>query len=157
MKKIKIIYWIVTVLFAAFMIFTSVPDILMAPDAVTFLNHLGYPNYFIPFIGVAKVLGCIAILVPGFPRIKEWAYAGLAFDLIGATYSAIATDGFQPSISFMLLPILLCGLSYFLYHKKTDLQLKTTNRGRTNKLRKEFRYIRFIQMRLITIMAKEIC
>ena len=76
MKRIKIIYWTVTILFAAFMIFTAIPDILMAPDAVTFMNQLGYPNYFIPFIGIAKVLGCIAILVPGFPRIKEWAYAG---------------------------------------------------------------------------------
>jgi uncharacterized membrane protein YphA (DoxX/SURF4 family) len=127
MKKIKIIYWVVTILFAAFMIFTAIPDILMTPEAITFMKNLGYPNYFIPFIGVAKVLGCIAILVPGFPRIKEWAYAGLAFDLIGATYSAISSGGFNPSISFMLLPILFFCLSYFYYHKKTELQLKTAN------------------------------
>lgn len=126
MKKIKIIYWIVTVLFAAFMFFTAIPDVLMAPGAIAFMDHLGYPNYFTPFIGVAKVLGCIAILVPGFPRIKEWAYAGLAFDLIGATYSAISSDGFHPSVSFMLLPVLLFCRSYFYYHKKTGLQLKTT-------------------------------
>ena len=122
MKKTKTIYWIITILFAAFMIYTAIPDILMVPEAVTFMNHLGYPNYFMPFIGWAKVLGCIAILVPGFPRIKEWAYAGLAFDLIGATYSAVATDGFQPSIAFMLLPIIFCGLSYFYYHKITGVQ-----------------------------------
>ncbi|MEP7142247.1 MAG: DoxX family protein [Ferruginibacter sp.] len=125
MKKTKIIYWVVTALFAALMIFSAVPDILMTPETIIFMNHLGYPDYFIPFIGIAKILGCIAILVPGFPRIKEWAYAGLAFDIIGATYSGIATDGLQLPMTFMLLPILLCILSYFYYHKKNDLQLKS--------------------------------
>src|SRR3954470_14106256 len=93
MKKTKIIYWIITGLFAGFMIFTAIPDILVVPDAVDFMVKLGYPVYFIPFIGVAKVLGGIAILIPGFPRIKEWAYAGLMFDLIGAAYSVSASMG----------------------------------------------------------------
>ena len=118
MKKIKIIYWVITILFAGFMIFTAVPDVLMVPAAVKFMTELGYPKYFIPFIGVAKVLGSIAILIPGFPRIKEWAYAGLAFDLIGATYSVICKYGITPSIIFMILTLVFCGLSYFYYHKK---------------------------------------
>ena len=120
MKKTKALYWIITGLFSAFMLFTAVPDILSSPDAVKLINHLGYPNYFIPFIGVAKLLGIIAILIPGFPRIKEWAYAGLAFDLIGATYSAIATDGFQPPVLFMVLPITFLFLSHYLGHKKME-------------------------------------
>ena len=118
MKKTRTLYWIITLLFSAFMIFSSVPDILLVPDALTFMHHLGYPNYFIQFIGIAKVLGIIAILIPGFPKIKEWAYAGLAFDLIGATYSQSATDGFHPQLSFMLLPILFLVVSYILYHKR---------------------------------------
>ena len=118
MKKTKIFYWIVTGLFSAFMLFSAIPDILSVPDAITVMNHLGYPNYIIPFLGVAKLLGIIAILIPGFPRIKEWAYAGLFFDLVGATYSAIATDGLLPQVSFMLLPIGFLFLSYILYHKK---------------------------------------
>ena len=65
MKKTKVLYWIITGLFSAFMLFASVPDILSTPDAVKFMNHLGYPNYFIPFIGVAKLLGVTAILIPG--------------------------------------------------------------------------------------------
>src|SRR5882724_12122315 len=105
MKKTKIFYWIITGLFSAFMLFSAIPDILIVPDSITFMNGLGYPTYIIPFLGVAKLLGIIAILIPGYPRIKEWAYAGLFFDLIGATYSAIAHDGLQPQISFMLLPI----------------------------------------------------
>ena len=118
MKKNKILYWTITGLFSAFMLFSAVPDILVVPDAIAFMTHLGYPKYFIPFIGVAKLLGVIAILVPGFPRIKEWAYAGLFFDLIGATYSQVANDGFQPAILFMVLPIALLFISYSLYHKK---------------------------------------
>jgi hypothetical protein len=118
MKKKNTLYWIITGLFSAFMLFSAVPDILVIPDAVKFMTHLGYPRYIIAFLGVAKLLGVIAILVPGFPRIKEWAYAGLFFDLIGATYSGIANDGFQPGVLFMVLPIALLFVSYALYHKK---------------------------------------
>lgn len=118
MKKNNILYWTITGLFSAFMLLSAVPDILVVPDAVTFMNHLGYPRYFIPFIGVAKLLGVIAILIPGYPRIKEWAYAGLVFDLIGATYSQIANDGFQPAVLFMVLPLVFVFLSYSLYHKR---------------------------------------
>jgi hypothetical protein len=118
MKKINIIYWIITGLFSAFMLFSSVPDILSTPDAITFMNKLGYPNYIIPFLGIAKLLGIIAILIPGFPLIKEWAYAGLFFDLIGATYSNIAVAGMDPQILFMVLPISFLFISYYLYHKR---------------------------------------
>lgn len=100
------------------MLFSAIPDILLSPDAVTFMNHLGYPVYFLPFIGIAKVLGVIAIVIPGYPRIKEWAYAGLSYDLIGAIYSVIATEGFQLSILVLLLPIAFLVFSYTLYHKR---------------------------------------
>jgi len=112
MKKNKIIYWIVTTLFIAFMIFTAIPEILNTAESVAFMDHLGYPAYFNQFIGIAKILGCIAILIPGYPRIKEWAYAGLAFDLAGAIYSMIAVDGFQVPMLFMLVPIVLGTISY---------------------------------------------
>jgi hypothetical protein len=118
MKKTNIFYWIITGLFAAFMLFSSIPDIMMVPDAVTMITGLGYPKYLIPFLGVAKLLGVIVILLPGFPRLKEWAYAGLFFDLIGATYSIISTGGFQASVLFMVLPIGFLFLSYYLWHKK---------------------------------------
>jgi hypothetical protein len=117
MKKTKAIYWIFTGLFGAFMIFSALPDVMVVKDAVTLMTHLGYPMYFIPFIGIMKVLGVIEILIPGYPRIKEWAYAGLFFDLIGATFSAIAADGFMPQVLFMLLPMSLGALSYIYYHK----------------------------------------
>ena len=126
MKKINITYWIITAIFAAFMLFSAIPDILVAPDAVAMVTGLGYPKYFIPFIGVAKLLGVVAILIPGFTRLKEWAYAGLFFDLVGATYSAIAAYGFHTAVLFMVLPLGFLFLSYFLWHKKFELRKRTT-------------------------------
>src|SRR6187549_2578389 len=113
MKKTKIIYWIVTGIFAAFMLFSAIPDILLVPDAVMMITGLGFPKYIIPFLGVAKLLGVIAILIPGFKRVKEWAYAGLFFDLIGATYSMIALQGLQLPMTFMILPIGFLFGSYY--------------------------------------------
>ncbi|HEY4654024.1 MAG TPA: DoxX family protein [Cyclobacteriaceae bacterium] len=118
MKKTNILYWIFTGLFGAFMMFSAIPDILVTPDAITFITGLGYPKYLIAFLGVAKALGVIAIVVPGFPRIKEWAYAGLFFDLIGATYSGIAANGFDPMMLTMVIPFGLGALSYIYYHKR---------------------------------------
>ena len=119
MKNTNLIFWIVTGLFAAFMLVSAIPDIMLSPDAKVFIGHLGYPDYFIVFIGVAKALGAIAIIVPAnFPRIKEWAYAGLFYDLFAAAVSQWATDGFQPGILFMALPIGVCFASYFLHHKR---------------------------------------
>jgi hypothetical protein len=121
MKTTNILYWVFTGLFGAFMMFSAIPDIIVVPEAVEFVTKkLGYPEYIIPFLGVAKALGVIAILIPGFPRLKEWAYAGLFFDLVGATYSVISTEGLQPGTAFMILPFTLLFLSYTFYHKRRN-------------------------------------
>ena len=71
MKKTNTLYWIFTGLFCALMLFSAIPDIIMVPEAVEMItNKLGYPLYFLPFIGVMKALGAVALLIPGFPRIK---------------------------------------------------------------------------------------
>lgn len=117
MKKTKIIYWTCTVLFAGFMIFTAIPDILKDDEAVKFITDLGYPVYFIPFIGVAKLLGSLAILIPAFKKIKEWAYAGLFFDLIGAVYSNIMAHGFDAGMIAMV-PIFGIGIASYILNQK---------------------------------------
>lgn len=120
MKKTKIFYWIFTSLFAFLMLGSAIPDVFSSPVAVKGMHEgLGYPLYFIPFIGVAKILGVIAILVPGYSRIKEWAYAGLVFDLAGATYSIIASGQPAGSWAFMIMPLLLAAASYIFYRKMT--------------------------------------
>ncbi len=118
-KRITIWYWVVNVLFAGFMIFTAVPDVMNNADAVKMIHtDMGYPMYFLPYIGVAKILGGIAILIPGFPRIKEWAYAGLMFDLISATYSFIAMGLPISNWAPMFIFIAVGFVAYALYHKK---------------------------------------
>ena len=115
----RIIYWIVTGLMAAFMLMASIPDILMIPEAVEVFGHLGYPTYLLPFIGIAKILGVITVLVPVFRTLKEWAYAGLVFDLIGAFYSHLAVGDPVSSSIFPIIGLLLVGGSYFLYQATT--------------------------------------
>ena len=128
MKKTNIIYWVVTALFSAFMLFSGLPDLFKDPKAVEFITtKLGYPEYFLPFLGFAKCLGAIAILIPGFPRIKEWAYAGLAYDLIAATYSNLVVDGFQIGITFMVLPFGFLTASYMLHHKRLKLRAEAAS------------------------------
>ncbi len=126
MKKTNILYWIFTGLFAALMLFSGISNFLLTQESIDFISRLGYPTYFIRFIGLAKLLGVIAILLPGFPKIKEWAYAGLFYDLIAALYSLIAIgDPIGPSM-FLLLPIALGALSYYFYHKKLN-NIKTVS------------------------------
>src|SRR5437773_6460585 len=94
-KSTNIVYWISTIVFAALMIFSASGGLQPSKPAIQLIHDtLGYPVYFIQFISIAKLVGCIVILIPGLNRsIKEWAYAGLFFDLAGAVYSGIATSG----------------------------------------------------------------
>lgn len=118
-KTTNIWYWILTGLFAFVMIGSAIPDVLMMPEAMKGMHEeLKYPTYFVPYLGIAKLLGGIAILIPGFPRIKEWAYAGLVFDLISATVSIIAIG--KPITQWIAMPVFLALAfgSYALYHKK---------------------------------------
>ena len=112
MKNSKIVCWTVTGLMAAFMLFASVPDLLRIPQAVAIFGHLGYPVFLLPFLGTAKTLGVIAVLVPGLRVLKEWAFAGLVFDLTGALYSHVSVGdpagGWMPSV----IGLVLVGGSY---------------------------------------------
>jgi len=87
MKMRTIAYWITTALTALVFLSGGVGDVLHPAPVVDLMAHLGYPVYFLTILGVWKVLGGIAVLAPRFPRLKEWAYAGMLFDLTGATAS----------------------------------------------------------------------
>lgn len=119
-KTINILYWVFTILFAALMIFSSYGSIIVNEDAKNLIHgYLGFPVYFIPFTGFAKLIGSIVILIPGLKTIKEWAYAGLFFDLGGAVYSSIAVSKtVDPMMGFMLVWIVPGILSYIFWHKK---------------------------------------
>jgi hypothetical protein len=122
MNKNKIAYWIFTILFSLAMIFSSYGGLKPEPQALQLLHdQLVYPVYFIQFISVAKIFGAIAILIPSLKTIKEWAYAGLFFDLIGATYSIYSiSEKFDPGSLGMLVFIALGALSYYFWKKTTS-------------------------------------
>ena len=119
-KATNITYWICTIIFAALMIFSAAGGLQPSKDAIKIIHDgLGYPVYFIQFISIAKIIGAIVILIPGLRLVKEWAYAGLFFDLSGAIYSGIAASGkFDPLILTMLIWIIPGIFSYYLWHKK---------------------------------------
>jgi hypothetical protein len=119
MKKIQIAYWTCTILFSLAMLFSAIPAVLGEKETAQFITDLlGYPPYFVFYSGIVKVLGIAAILIPGYPRLKEWAYAGLAFDLVSVCYSSIAVGGSIVSSWPMIVYFLLIAGSYVLYHKK---------------------------------------
>lgn len=106
-------------LFAAFMLLGSISDAIQHPRAVEIVvGHLGYPAYFLPYLGIWKILGVAAILYPGFPRLKEWAYAGFTFDMLLAMYSSRAVGDAPAAWLFILLPLAVMFGSYVFYHKK---------------------------------------
>jgi hypothetical protein len=116
-KDSKTLYWIVTGLAAAFMLLASVPDVLQVPQAVSIFSHLGYPAYLLPFLGTAKTLGVVAMVVPGLQRLKEWAFAGLVFDLIGALYSHLSV-GDPPSVWMLpVIGLVLVSAAYLSYRR----------------------------------------
>lgn len=122
MKKVKILYWIFTGLMVALMLFSGISG-LMNPEQSNALivTHLGYPEYFAPVISWVKLFGVVAILLTGFPRLKEWAYAGFTFDLAMAIYSFIAVGDPVFSTWFMFFALILVFGSYIFHHKKKRL------------------------------------
>ena len=110
------------------MIYSAYGSIVVNEDAKTLIHdQLGYPVYFIQYTGYTKLIGSIVILIPGLRTIKEWAYAGLFFDLVAVVYSGIALTGsVDPMMVFMLVWFVPGILSYFFWKKK--MKLETTSK-----------------------------
>jgi hypothetical protein len=122
MKKINVFYWICTALLIPAVGIGSIFGIVPNEDSIKLFSSLGYPAYIIPFLSIAKLLGLIVIFMPKFSRLKEWAYAGIAFDIIGAIYSILAIGNPFTHVIFPTLALLFLLASYFLYHKKSSFQ-----------------------------------
>lgn len=106
MKTKSILYWVTTILVAVPIGTGGVAQVAHVQQNVDgFVHVLGYPLYFVTVLGVWKVLGAIAILVPRLPRLKEWAYAGIIFDLTGAAASWAAVGG--PGEAFHIIAPLI--------------------------------------------------
>ncbi|MFB9844490.1 DoxX family protein [Mucilaginibacter ginsenosidivorans] len=113
-KRKKLWYWIITALLS-FCIFTGgLAQALQLPGVVQGFKPLGYPTYFISVIGVWKVLAIVAILLPGYQLLKEWAYAGIFFVLTGAVISHIASGDMHVQIAAPAVLAIFTVLSWYL-------------------------------------------
>lgn len=119
MKKNKIIYWSLTGLVAAGFLMSSFMYLGKNPELVNGFKMMGFPGFFIPILGLAKLLGAFAIVNPWFPKLKEWAYAGFTFTLIGAVWTHVATG--TPFIAPLVF-LALVGASYFFFTKLSRSQ-----------------------------------
>lgn len=112
-KRNKIIYWIATLWLSLGMTSTAIVQLLQMKAETDFMTRLGYPAYMLKILGVWKMLGVIAILVPRFPLVKEWAYAGFFFMMSGAFCShLISGDAMKDTFPSLLL-LLLTVISWY--------------------------------------------
>jgi hypothetical protein len=115
MKGQNWLRWSVTALMAALMLMSAIPDVLRIPGAEAVFMHLGYPSYLLLFLGTAKILGVLAVLAPGVRALKEWAFAGLAFDVSGALYSHLSVGDPPGAWLPAAIALLLVAASYAAY------------------------------------------
>ena len=119
-KRNRIIYWISTIWLASGMLATGTLQLLkvkaegaVAPPGVYGITYLGYPVYFLTILGIWKILGVVAVLVPKFPLLKEWAYAGFFFAMSGAVFSHFASRDSVNEIFPSLLLLILTVVSWY--------------------------------------------
>jgi len=115
-KRNKIIYWIATIWLSLGMVSTGAVQLFKGKTGaggVDIITQLGYPLYFITILGVWKLLGVIAVLIPKFPLIKEWAYAGFFFAMSGAALSHIISGTANEIFPSLLLLVLTMVSWYF--------------------------------------------
>jgi len=108
-KRNKIIYWIATIWLSLGMLSTGIVQLIQLKEETAMMNRLGYPAYLLVIIGGWKILGVIAVLIPRFPLLKEWAYAGFFFVMSGAILSHFAVND---SAKEFFGPVLLLVLTF---------------------------------------------
>ena len=124
-KRNKIIYWIATTWLSLGMLSTAVVQLLKVEEEVDMMTRLGYPVYFLTIIGVWKILGVVAVLVPKFPLLKEWAYAGFFIAMSGAIVSHLIIGDEAKEIFGPTLLLILTMVSW--YFRPADRKLILVN------------------------------
>ena len=131
-KASKIVYWIATIWLSLGMLATGALQTFkvnaegaLAPPGVYGIRHLGYPIYLLTLLGIWKILGVIALLIPKFPLLKEWAYAGFSFAMSGAIFSHIASGDSVNEIFPSLLLLILTMVSW--YFRPADRKIISVN------------------------------
>jgi len=125
-KRNKILYWIATAWLSLGMLSTGIVQLLKMKEEIALFSQLGYPLYFMTILGGWKILGVVAVLIPKFTLLKEWAYAGFFFAMSGAVFSHIAIGDTSISAYFgPLLLLVLIVLSW--YFRPAERKIVSTN------------------------------
>jgi hypothetical protein len=130
-KRNKIIYWIATIWLALGMLSTGAVQLFKAKEGqggADMITHLGYPVYLLTLLGICKMLGVVALLIPKFPLLKEWAYAGFFFIMSGAIFSHIASGNPMIEIFPSVLLLILIVVSW--YFRPVDRKIPACRQGR---------------------------
>lgn len=122
-KRNKIIYWIATAWLSLGMLSTGVVQLIKMKEEADMFTRLGYPSYLLTLIGVWKILGVAAILIPKFPVLKEWAYAGFVFVMSGAIVSHLAVNDAAKELFGPSLLLVLTAVSW--YFRPADRKMTT--------------------------------
>jgi uncharacterized membrane protein YphA (DoxX/SURF4 family) len=108
-------YWLATALLLSELVLGGIWDVLRVPRVREVIERLGYPTYFLVILGVWKLLGAVALVIPRFPRLKEWAYAGVVFNLTGALISHVVSGDIKPGpMAYLVVMIGATAASWFL-------------------------------------------
>ncbi|MEP7256933.1 MAG: DoxX family protein [Flavitalea sp.] len=129
-KRNKIIYWISTIWLALGMVSTGIVQLIKMDKEVEMFLHLGYPNYLLTILGIWKILGVVATLIPKFPLLKEWAYAGFFFAMSGAIISHLAIGDDAKEFFGPSLLLILTFISW--YSRPADRKIISVNKKRTD-------------------------
>ncbi|WP_426278260.1 DoxX family protein [Chryseobacterium sp. S-02] len=124
-KRNTIIYWIFTLWMSLGMVSTAIVQLMKNKDELANFTNLGYPSYLMIIIGIWKMLGVIAILIPKFPLLKEWAYAGFFFVMSGAIISHIIVNDSINKIFPAVLLFVLVIISW--YFRPEDRKISVSN------------------------------
>ena len=108
-RRNVVVYWVTTALVVFELTMGGAWDVLRVPQVRELIERLGYPPYFLVILGTWKLLGAVALVIPRFPRLKEWAYAGVFFDLTGAVVSLFASG--LINVSAMAYPTFMIGVA----------------------------------------------
>jgi uncharacterized membrane protein YphA (DoxX/SURF4 family) len=111
MKAKLIAYWVTTSILVLAILSGGVSQVTHQAGALDVVTRLGYPLYFVTILGIWKVLGAVALLAPRFPRLKEWAYAGIFFEMTGAAASHAACGDYGTFAFHLIVPLLFAGLA----------------------------------------------
>lgn len=124
-KRNKIIYWIATIWLSLGMLSSGIVQLLHVKEETDFITHMGYPEYFLTILGIWKILGVVAVLIPKNLVLKEWAYAGFFFSMSGAVYSHIVLNNPLSEIFPPLLLLILTVTSW--YFRPRDRKIVSVN------------------------------